>query len=217
MSYNPNDKAKVKDVISLAQYSAEKIKNEINNLELPTASTTTKGLVKVGNGLSIDNTGTLNAISDTILNTIPSSINGGLWYEIEDGTPVIKIKYNDETHFSTLTPLDPQLTFSGNKQPYSSTYSGHYYEHIYIQPVTVSYLGTGTITVTADYIYQWSPRYDSTNNQIVIDQIQPDPYNDSQYQEVEVIVSLSASPGYKAVTKTILISYNTGPADLIKG
>ena len=53
MSYNPNDKAKVKDVISLAQYSAEKIKNEINNLELPTASTTTKGLVKVGNGLSI--------------------------------------------------------------------------------------------------------------------------------------------------------------------
>ena len=102
MAYNPTDNAKIKDVISLAQYSSAKIAEEIENIDLPTASTTTKGAVKIGEGLNItDDVLSTNPVPS--LDTVPSSANGGLWYEIISNTVVLKMYYNNNEYYLTLS------------------------------------------------------------------------------------------------------------------
>lgn len=41
--------------------------------------------------------------SGNVLDTVPATVNGGLWYEIEDSAPVIKIFYNNG-HYK-ITPV----------------------------------------------------------------------------------------------------------------
>lgn len=47
--------------------------------ELPKATTTSLGCIKVGTGLSINN-GTLSVSSGVILNTVASTVEGAMWY-----------------------------------------------------------------------------------------------------------------------------------------
>ena len=67
---------------------------------LPTASTTTKGGVKIGSGLQMDGdtlSVTLQSGSSggTVLNTVPATVDGGIWFEMFNGKPVLKLRKGD--------------------------------------------------------------------------------------------------------------------------
>ena len=85
-----------------------------NSYTLPTASTTTKGGVKIGSGLQMDGdtlSVTLQSGSSggTVLNTVPATVDGGIWFEVTDNVPTLWIhKGNYEYSF------DGKLNYVGN-------------------------------------------------------------------------------------------------------
>ena len=47
-----------------------------------------------------------------ILNSVPATVNGGLWYELENDTPVIKLYYGGHSYFLTPTLDSIQTNFT---------------------------------------------------------------------------------------------------------
>ena len=118
-----------------------------------------------------------------VLDTVPATVNGGMWYELTDNVPsVIKLKHGN--HTLSLTPsivnISPALTAS----PAAATV-----------PVdgsvtaTVSYSGAGSVTVTGSNGI--SPTYDAANKLITV------PYS-YDTASTTITVSLAASYGYLA-------------------
>ncbi len=68
---------------------AANIDSSASEYTLPTASTSTKGGIIVGGGLSM--------VGDTLnvnlaLDTVPATVDGGLWYEVTDNVPALWIR-----------------------------------------------------------------------------------------------------------------------------
>lgn len=83
--------------------AADKTKlDDLTNYTLPTASSTTKGGVKIGNGLSMDGD-TLNVTIQSessssgigVLNTVPSAVEGAFWRDTINDVPVLKLRHGD--------------------------------------------------------------------------------------------------------------------------
>lgn len=54
--------------------------------------------------------GTVTPSGSSVLDTVPSSVNGGLWYEVANGTPVVKIYYGGNEYPLGSGALEPTLT-----------------------------------------------------------------------------------------------------------
>ena len=135
-----------------------------------------------------------NIATGGILDTVPATINGGMWYEVDNGEPVIKFHYGSCNYLLTPTieSLDPQLSLStynvtinsGMELPYS---------------VTVSYLGNGTLSVSP------SDAGRLVGKTLVLE----------SSSSATITVSVSASPPYRAATATLNYVYNASGGEII--
>ena len=130
------------------------------------------------------------------LDTVPATVNGGMWFEVSGGEPTVKFYYGGNSYSLTTTidEIDPQLTLSPGAQTISGTAA----------TINVSYLGNGTVTVSARGIAaNHSPSY--SNGVITL------PYNQSEAAgggNVTVTAGLSASSPYTAATATAMVYMN---------
>ena len=83
------------------------------------------------------------AASSSALDTVPSTINGGMWYELDNSAPVIKFYQGGNTY--SVTPTldvielqDPNLTVTPSTATMSSSSA----------TATVSYAGSGTVSLS---------------------------------------------------------------------
>ena len=77
--------------------------------------------------------------SSVVLDTVPATVDGGLWYELEAGSPVVKFNYGSDI-FVLSSALSPNLSVT----PSASSTDG---DDI---TATISYSGGGTVTVESD-------------------------------------------------------------------
>ena len=142
------------------------------------------------------------ASSDIVLSTVPSTVDGGLWFELESSEPVIKFYYGGETY--SITPAidtrDPQLTVTPSSASISSGQSATF---------TVSYLGNGTVTTSLRGIQvtNLSHTYNADTKTITV------PYNanEAQYGGIGTgTVSISAAGAYVAASATFSVTMIQG-------
>jgi len=132
-----------------------------------------------------------NASGSGVLDTVPATVNGGMWYELNSGVPrYVKLKHGD--HTLSLTPsivsISPNLTVT----PAATLVPGNG-----SITATVSYLGTGTITVSgSDGV---TPTYNASTKVVTV------PYNVNTHTAT-ITVSLGASYGYLAETATFNVT-----------
>lgn len=142
---------------------------------------------------------TLSQIGGTVLDTVPATVNGGMWFEVSGGEPTVKFYYGG-TSFSLNASGAPNLTLSPSSQTISSGTDA---------TINVSYLGNGTVTVSAQGIgANHSPSY--SNGVITL------PFNQSEAAgggSVTVTAGLSASPPYTADTATAMVYMNEAGGD----
>lgn len=140
--------------------------------------------------------GTWRAIPNgkVILNNIPATVNGGMWYELEHGMPAVKIYYNWQKYPVGML-RDPSLTVTLTS---SSTITA-------VNPgtATVSYEGGGNISI------ETNPEVEFTyeNGTITI------PYTDVE-GAITVTVRLSSSPGFKGASKSFTVTTAKLPSNL---
>lgn len=126
-----------------------------------------------------------------VLDTVPATVDGGLWFELENDLPsVIKLKHG--AHTLTLTPtiinVSPGLTVTPSASTIPADGS---------ITAAVSYLGTGAITVSGTNGV--TPSYDSSTKIITV------PYS-YDADSSTITVSLAAAYGYLADEKTFSVS-----------
>lgn len=95
-----------------------------------------------------------------VLDTVPATVNGGLWLDGDGSVPVIKLFYNGDIFKTELSPMpDPQLIFNrtatDNIGNATVSYIGEETGTDFVAyngtvAVTVPYLGEGNITVSSD-------------------------------------------------------------------
>lgn len=131
-----------------------------------------------------------NASGSGVLDTVPATVNGGMWYELDSGVPrYIKLKHGD--HTLSLTPSIVNISPSLTVTPAASTI-----------PVdgsitaNVSFNGNGNITVTSDTI---NPTYNATTKVITV------PYS-YDVASATITVALSAGYGYLADSTTFNVT-----------
>lgn len=180
MAYDPNANAKLKNITSLAQYAANKF-----------------------NSLSGNSGGVAGA-----LDTVPATVDGGLWYELDNGSPVIKFYYDGNAHclYPTI-PASPQLALSQssitvNVHPVptgSDSASG---------TVDVSYLGSGSISLDYETGNLYSVSYNASTKKITVTTSCTD--SESVSKSFNVTVSLSAAQGYTSASTTLAVTLTCG-------
>ena len=128
-----------------------------------------------------------NIATGGVLDTIPATIDGGMWYEVVNGEPVIKFHCGSNNYqlSPTLILLDPQLSIDLESGSEDITSSWIAYNNRYL----VNYLGNGTITVSDGG--KNVCHYDSSTRIITFD-----PYGG----EITMTVSLSAASPYVAAS-----------------
>ncbi|MBQ3337579.1 MAG: hypothetical protein IJG80_09270 [Selenomonadaceae bacterium] len=138
----------------------------------------------------------------TVLDTVAATVDGGLWFELDNSEPVIKFHYGSNDY--SLTPtiiqeLDPQLSIGHESGSEDITNGWIAYNNRY----RVNYLGNGTITVSDGG--KNVCHYNSSTRIITLD-----PYGG----EITMTVSLSAAPPYVAasVSYTFLLQGSDEPS-----
>ena len=82
----------------------------------------------------------LNGVNIGALDTVPATINGGLWIVNQNGTPELRLFYNDYIYYFPATALDnPNLTLSTSSIQVTP---------VSAQTVTLSYSGSGEVSIT---------------------------------------------------------------------
>lgn len=101
----------------------------------------------------------------TVLDTIPATVNGGMWYEVVNGTPIVKIYYNGQEYSITGSANDPNLTVGLTT---SSTVT-------VLQPATanLSYDGDGEISLSASNA-NVTPTYNSSTRTLTVPYANPE-------------------------------------------
>lgn len=78
--------------------------------------------------------------NDVVLDTVASTVDGGLWYETTSTAPIIKFKQGGSTYYLYTNQLvSPNLTLSSSTVTATSGAS---------QTITLTYSGEGTITLS---------------------------------------------------------------------
>lgn len=128
-----------------------------------------------------------NIATGGVLDTVPATVNGGMWYELDNGEPVMKFHYGSCNYLLTPTveSLDPQLSIDLESGSEDITSGWIAYNNRYL----VNYLGNGTITVSDGG--KNVCHYNSSTRIIAFD-----PYGG----EITMTVSLSGAPPYVAAS-----------------
>lgn len=131
-----------------------------------------------------------NASGSGVLDTVPATVNGGMWYELDSGVPrYVKLKHGD--HTLSLTPsivnISPGLTVTpaATTVPADGSITAN-----------VSFNGNGNITVTSDTI---NPTYNASTKKITV------PYS-YDVASATITVELSAGYGYLADSTTFNVT-----------
>ena len=135
------------------------------------------------------------AASSSALDTVPSTINGGMWYELDNSAPVIKFYQGGNTY--SVTPTldvielqDPNLTVTPSTATMSSSSA----------TATVSYAGSGTVSLHC-YETGVTSSYNSSTKVITV------PYQGVAHDTRIAVtnISLSAAENYSAATATFTV------------
>ena len=132
-----------------------------------------------------------------ILDTIPATVDGALWYEIEGGVPVIKIYYDAQTYsfYPRTADLSPNLALSPTAQTIDATQSAS---------CTVSYLGSGNVSIFAQGANgTYYPDFNSSERTISL------PYNLTEAlggAPVTITADLSPAPPYVNATDSCTVT-----------
>ena len=159
MAYNANDTAKVKDIISLAQYASAK----------------------------------MDSITGGVLDSVPSTVDGGLWFETTSTAPIIKFKQGGSTYYLYTNQLvSPNLTLSSSTVTATSGAS---------QTVTLTYSGEGTITLSNPNETALTASYNASTKTITLTS-----NVSSGSSVVNLGVALSESGQYAADSQTLAVT-----------
>ena len=165
MAYNANDTAKVKDIISLAQYASAK----------------------------------MDSITGGVLDSVASTVDGGLWFETTATAPIIKFKQGGSTYYLYTNQLvSPNLTLSSSTVTATSGSS---------QTITLTYSGEGTITLSNPNETALTASYNSSTKTITLTSnltTGDDPAT------VNLGVALSEAGTYAADSQTLAVTCQGG-------
>ena len=158
-----------------------------------TASDGTLTLTKGDNTSSTVSCGT----SGSALSTVPATVDGGLWYELENSAPIVKFYYGG-TSFSLNLSAAPNLTLSPASQTITSGNAS----------INVSYAGSGTVAVSAQGITgALTASYNSSTKVITL------PYSSFEAAGgggATVTAALSASAPYTADSASCIVVMSHG-------
>ena len=122
------------------------------------------------------------------LDTVPSSVDGGLWYELSNSAPVLKFYQGGLTYSltPTLDVIDPQLSVNPNSIEGTSGYG----------TATLSFFGNGEVS----YSGLSGTTYDSETKIISF------PLAASSSFSAAVTINLSAAGQYSAASTTVTVN-----------
>ena len=122
------------------------------------------------------------------LDTVPSSVDGGLWYELSNSAPVLKFYQGGLTYSltPTLDVIDPQLSVNPNSIEGTSGYG----------TATLSFFGNGEVS----YSGLSGTTYDSNTKVISF------PLSAFSSFVSVVTINLSASGQYSAASTTVTVN-----------
>ena len=161
MAYNANDTAKVKDIISLAQYASAK----------------------------------MDSITGGVLDSVPSTVDGGLWYETTSTAPIIKFKQGGSTYYLYTNQLvSPNLTLSSSTVTATSGAN---------QTVTLTYSGEGTITLSNPNETALTATYNASTKTITLTS---NLTSGDDPATVNLGVALSEAGNYAADSQTLAVT-----------
>lgn len=166
---------------------------------LPTASSSTKGGVKIGNGLSMTGD-TLNVTltGGAVLSSTPSTVDGGLWYETTATAPIVKFNQGGSTYYLYTNQLvSPNLSLSSAALTVTGGTS---------QSVTLSYSGGGSITLNNPNTTALTANYNSSNKTIALTSNVT-----TGSAVVNLGVALSEAGQYAADNKTLAVTCQPQP------
>lgn len=134
------------------------------------------------------------------LDSVPATVDGGLWFETTDTAPIIKFKQGGSTFYLYTNQLvSPNLSLSSAAVTVTSGAS---------QSVTVSHSGDGTITLSNPNPTALSATYNSADKTIALTSNVT-----TGSANVNLGVALSESGQYAADSKSISVNCSTQPLD----
>ena len=161
---------------------------------LPTASASTKGGVKVGNGLTMSGD-TLNvSIGGAVLSSTPATVDGGLWFETTSTAPIIKFKQGGSTYYLYTNQLvSPNLTLSSSTATVTTGTN---------QTITLTYSGNGSITLSNPNTSALTASYNSSTKKITL----TSKVAAGSSATVSLGIALSESGNYSADSQTLTVT-----------
>ena len=135
------------------------------------------------------------SIGKYTLDTVPATVDGGLWIVNQNGTPQLRLFYNDYIYYFPSTALDnPNLTLNTSSIQVTP---------ISAQTVTLSYSGSGEISITNPNPAILTASYDSSTKTITLTNNQTE--NDDDVN-VNLTITLSEAGSYSRVSTTLTVS-----------
>ena len=130
-----------------------------------------------------------------ILDTVPSTVDGGLWYETTSTAPIIKFKQGGSTYYLYTNQLvSPNLSLSSAAVTVTSDES---------QSITLSYSGNGVVSLSNPNTTALTAAYNSSNKTITLENNLTASDDDTN---VNLGVSLSEAGQYAADNKTLAVT-----------
>ena len=137
----------------------------------------------------------LNGVNIGALDTVPATINGGVWIEQKNGVPELRFYYDDYVYYFSSTALDnPELTLSSSSiriTPGST------------ESVTLTYSGSGEISFVNPNPSALTVSYNSSTKTITLTNNQVDSDDDVN---VNLTINLSEAGSYSRVSTTLTVS-----------
>ena len=137
----------------------------------------------------------LNGVNIGALDTVPATINGGVWIEQKNGVPELRFYYDDYVYYFSSTALDnPELTLSSSSiriTPGST------------ESVTLTYSGSGEISFVNPNPSALTVSYNSSTKTISLTNNQADSDDDVN---VNLTINLSEAGSYSRVSTTLAVA-----------
>lgn len=130
-----------------------------------------------------------------VLDSLPSSVNGSLWFELVDNLPVLKFRCNDALFYLSIRPATiktPNLTFTPNPLVITPNSSAH---------VNIAFKGNGTLSVS----FPHSSLLTCTLDDKTISVHANDASTEFAVNRFPIFASLNACEEYEAATEMLIV------------
>lgn len=130
-----------------------------------------------------------------VLDSLPSPVNGSLWFELVDNLPVLKFRCNDSLFYLNIQPAtmkNPKLTFTPNPLVITPNSSAH---------VNIAFKGNGTLSVS----FPHSSLLTCTLDDKTISVHAGDASSEFAVNRFPVFASVNASEEYEAATEMLIV------------